>query len=108
MDLRLYFQQLGEVEQNIETPEVVIASLQTADGGRAGVLSTVSRTVAAKLIVEGRARRATDSEVKEYRSRIDRAVARAEEERLSGRVQVTLVSDQDVRAGKSSGRPLRG
>jgi hypothetical protein len=108
MDLRLYFQTLAEIEQTIETDCIVVTSLATADGGKAGVVREVSRGIAAKLFAESRARRATDAERAEYRARIDRAVAAAEQERLSSRVQVTVLADPDTRALKNINRPQRG
>jgi hypothetical protein len=107
MDLRLYFQKLAETEQIIESPNVFVTSLPTPDGGREGVVSEVSRTVAAQLFVEGRARKATDAEQAEYRGRIERAVAKAEQERLASKVQVTVVSDPELRS-RNLPRPHRG
>ena len=106
MDLRSYFQRRQEVEESIGTLFAVIVSEATSDGGKAGAVSEVSRSVAAQLIAEGRARLATDSQAREYRAGIERARAAAEQERLASRVQVTLVSDQDLRTLKGQ-RPSR-
>jgi hypothetical protein len=108
MDLRLYFQKLAETEQIIESPTLFVTSLATPDGGKEGVVSEVTRTVAAQLFVEGRARKSTDAERAEYRSRMERAVAAAEQERLASKVQVTLVSDPELRSHRNLPRPQRG
>jgi hypothetical protein len=108
MDLRLYFQRLAEIEQTIETPHVFVTSLATPDGGKQGVVSEVSRSVAAQLFVENRARHATDAERAQYRAKVERAMAAAEQERLASKVQVTVVADPDLRSLKNSPRPQRG
>lgn len=108
MDLRAYFQKLTDIEQTIETECLMVTSLATPDGGKEGVVSEVSRTVAAQLFAESRARRATDAERAQYRARMDRALAAAEQERLSSRVQVTVLADPDPRAPRLSPRPPRG
>jgi hypothetical protein len=107
MDLRLFFKKLDETEQMIETDHLVITSLATPDGGKEGVTREVTRKVAARLIVEGRARRATDSECAQYRTAVERAVTAAEQERLANKVQVTVVADPDGRGIRNPSRPPR-
>jgi XTP/dITP diphosphohydrolase len=58
MDLKVYYQKLRQVEAELTQPHVVVVSCETPDGGRAGVLSEVPRTIAAKMIVEAKARAA--------------------------------------------------
>jgi hypothetical protein len=67
MNLREYFEELRQIENALPKGNVVIVSLKTPDGGREGVRSEIDRELAAKLIVERRARQATDEEVAEYR-----------------------------------------
>jgi hypothetical protein len=55
MDLRSYYSAIRQIAAGIERADVVVVSRETADGGRAGMKSTVPRQLAAKLIVEGRA-----------------------------------------------------
>lgn len=55
MNLRAYYEAIRKIEAEILTAEVIVVSLETADGGRAGVRSTVPRKLAAKLIVDGKA-----------------------------------------------------
>jgi hypothetical protein len=65
MNLRAYYQKIREVAVELE-PEgesVWLTSLATPDGGRAGVCVEAPRELAAKLIVEGKSRKATAEEV---------------------------------------------
>jgi len=66
MDLRSYYLAIRQIAAGIERADVVVVSRETADGGRAGIKSTVPRELAAKLIVEGRA--ALDDAVEEERA----------------------------------------
>src|SRR5437667_8215233 len=83
MDLRLFYQKLRKIEQEIADPHVVVVSNETPDGGRAGQKSEVSRSGAAKLVVEGKARLATLEEANEYRNLIDQALQAAEQRNLA-------------------------
>lgn len=65
MDLRAYYKKIREVEAGIASTFVVTVSLETSDGGKAGVLTEVPRITAAKQIVEGRAQLASE-EASEY------------------------------------------
>ena len=56
MDLRVYYQKLRKAEQEIADEHVVVVSNETPDGGRPGQKTQVARAIAAKMIVEGRAR----------------------------------------------------
>ena len=108
MDIRTYFHKLQEVESSIGTESVVVVSQPTPDGGKAGVKSEVKREVAAQLIVEGRARIATDLEAREYRTEIENSRAAAEQQRMASKVQLTVLSEQDLRALRSSMRQQKG
>jgi hypothetical protein len=54
MDLREYYRTIRDKEREIAEPFVTVVSLKTLDGGRAGRKTIVPRTVAAKLIVDGK------------------------------------------------------
>jgi hypothetical protein len=56
MNLRSYYQKIRETAQGIEAGDVWVESLETRDGGKAGVFTEVSRQLAAKLIVDGKAK----------------------------------------------------
>lgn len=105
MDLRLFYQKLRKVEQEITDPHVLVVSNETPDGGRAGQKSEVSRSIAARLIVEGRARLAGAEEAAEYRAAVEQARHEAEQHTLAQKIQVNVVSEADFRAVKSASRP---
>lgn len=105
MDLRLFYQKLRKIEQEITEPHVVVVSNETPDGGRAGQKSEVARAVAAKLIVEGRARLASAGEVTEFRAGVELARQDAEQKAMAQKIQVNVVSEADFRAIKSASRP---
>lgn len=105
MDLRLFYQKLRKIEQEITEPHVVVVSNETPDGGRAGQKSEVGRAVAAKLIVEGRARLASVEEVTEFRTGVELARQDAEQKAMAQKIQVNVVSEADFRAIKSASRP---
>jgi len=104
MDLKLFYQKLRTIEQEIAEPHVVVVTHETPDGGRAGQKVEVSRRNAARLILEGRARLATTEEIAEYRNGVQEAVTVAQQRATSERVHVNLISDADLRALKSAAR----
>jgi hypothetical protein len=98
MDIRNYYQKVKQVEATIGKEYVVIVSLETPDGGRSGVFTEVSRHAAAKLAIEGKARIADEREEGEYYAQQAEIRRRSQEEEASNRVQVTLVSESDLRS----------
>jgi hypothetical protein len=103
----MYFQKLEETESTITSSDVVVVSEATPDGGKAGVTSEVSRTVAAQLITEGRARLASSDEERVFRGVKERARVALEQERLANRVHVTVLSDNEMRSLKGPQRTSR-
>jgi hypothetical protein len=104
MDLRVFFQKLRKLEQEIVEPHVVMVSHETPDGGRAGQLAEVSRSIAARLILEGHAHLATAEESAEFRSAARKALEEAQHRLMADKVQVNVISDADLRAMKSASR----
>lgn len=102
MDLRLFFQKLRKLEQEILDPHVVVVSHETPDGGRAGQLAEVSRDNAARLILEGHAHLATEGESAEFRAAARKALEEAQQRAMADKVQVNVISDADLRAMKSA------
>ncbi len=105
MDLRMFYQKLRRIEQEIADPHVVVVSHETPDGGKEGSKAEVSRANAAQLILEGRARLASTEETTDYQKTIAQALQDAEQRAISNRVQVNLISDSDLRAIKATVRP---
>jgi len=104
MDLRLFYQKLRKIEQEIAEPHVIVVSNETPDGGRPGQRAEVSRSVAARSIVEGRARLATADETADYRAGVEAALREAEQRAMAERVQVNVITDTDLRAIKSASK----
>ena len=86
MDLRVFFQKLRKIEQEIVDPHVVVVSHETPDGGRAGRLAEVSRSNAARLILEGHAQLATAEESAEFRAAARKALEEAQQRQLADKV----------------------
>ena len=105
MDLRLFYQKLRKIEQEISDPHVLLVSNETPDGGRAGQKSEVSRSLAAKMILEGRARLASADEIAEYRAGVEQARQEADQRAVAQKIQVNVVSEADFRAIKTASRP---
>ena len=97
MELKTYYKKLRELESVIVDAHVLVSSLETPDGGRAGVLTEASRRIAARLILKGKARLAGDDEAKAFREELAAARREAEQTAMAGKVQVTLVQEQDPR-----------
>lgn len=104
MDLKVYYQKMRQIEASLGEAHVVVVSQETPDGGRAGLRTEVARLVAAKLIVEGQARLATAEEAAEYRERVAEAKRAVDQAAAANRMQITVVSEADLRALKGAAR----
>lgn len=102
MDLKVYYRKIREVEAEIAGADVVVVSLETPDGGRAGVRSEVPAKIAAKLLVEGRVRLASDEEAAEHRENARLACEKALEEAAAKKLQVAIVSEPKPRSPRAS------
>jgi len=105
MDLKAYYQKIRDVEQDLKANCAVVVSLETPDGGRAGLRTEVAARTAAKMIVEGRARPASGEEEREFQDEKLEAKRVADQLAASRRMQITVVSESDLRALKG-GKPL--
>ncbi|MGI8960624.1 MAG: hypothetical protein ACR2IV_12825 [Bryobacteraceae bacterium] len=97
MDLKQYFRKIRQIEATLSETFPLVASLETADGGKPGLVSETSREVAAKMIVEGRAVLASEEEKEFYREQQACAKAAAEKTELAKHVQIAIVSDRDLK-----------
>ena len=104
MDLRVFYQKLRKIEAEIADPHVVVISNETPDGGRPGQLAEVSRSIAARLIIEGKARLATSEEAAEFRATAQQALHDARQRQMAEKVQVNVISEADLRALKNAAR----
>ena len=104
MDVKQYFRKIRELEETLTEEYPVVVSLDTADGGKGGVLAEVSRTVAARMIIDGRAVLATPAEKEKYLQQQAAARKQAERTELARRVQVAIISDRELGVMGSSKR----
>ena len=105
MDLKSYYRLIREEAAKLGEGDQVVVSLATKDGGREGVVSEAPREIAAKLIVEQRARLASEEEREAYFAK--QAAEREEYERSVElqRVQVQVMSGMEqAKANRRQGR----
>ncbi|MGQ9918000.1 MAG: hypothetical protein ACUVS7_11330 [Bryobacteraceae bacterium] len=102
MDLRRYYQELRRKEAEIEGKDIYVVSLETADGGRAGVITQVPKGLGCRLIVEGRARLATKEEAERYEQEEERKRAEFASQELARRIQVQVVAEPRAGHGGKS------
>jgi len=107
VDLTAFYRKIAEVEAQIGGDHAVVVSNETADGGRSGRTASVAKEVAARMVVEGKARLATPEEAAQHQGEMARAVEAAKKRELLGRAQVRLLSDGDIEALRGALRPAR-
>jgi hypothetical protein len=108
MDLRAFYQKIREVENTITGVYTVVVSKVTPDGGRAGVKTEVVKSVAARLVVEDKARLATVEEAQQHLTEIQDARSAAEQAVLASRVQLAIIPESELRSLKDRVRPQKG
>jgi hypothetical protein len=104
MDMKAYYQRIRDAEAAISEAFPIIASLATQDGGKPEILTEASRAVAAKAIVQGIARLATEGEAKAFRAARAEAHRSAEQAAAAARVQLAVLPAAELRrlTGRSS------
>ena len=101
MDLQMFFKKKREIESSIATPFAVVMSLDTPDGGRGGRVTEVNRGRAAQLVLEGRARLATEEESRGYHEEGTVARENAAQSAIS-RMPLAVLSEQEMRTLRTS------
>ena len=99
MDLRAYYKKVREIEGTLPRPFVVLVSIETPDGGKAGVLTEVATLSAAKHIAEGRARVATAEESDIFHARNQAAKKSAEAAAEANKMKLVVVRDKNSSLG---------
>jgi hypothetical protein len=102
MDVRSYYRKVKDTEEGLKGSEVVLVSLATPEGGKEDVRTEAPRNVAARLIVEGRARVATDAEAAEFREGLRTARQKHEREEAARRVQIVVVPQAELKTKERS------
>ncbi len=105
MDLRIYYQKIRDLERQVEDDHVVVVSLETPDGGTAGVLTEVPTKIAARMVIDGRARLSRPEEAKEFHERKAEAKRQVEEQAAASRLQLSVVPLSELERLRSKGRP---
>ena len=106
MDLRAFYKKVRETEAALPSPQVVVVSLATADGGKPGVVTEVPTPIGARMLVEGSARVASEAEAASFREQHATARRAAEDAAQAGKLQVVVVpantsaTKTPVRSGK--------
>ncbi len=96
MDVKQYYKKIREVESTLPGQYVFVVSLATPDGGKPGVVSEVTREVAAKMIVEARAVPASDDDKGAFLEQQLVARKAAHKADLARRIQVAIIAEPDV------------
>jgi hypothetical protein len=104
MDVKQYYRKIRELEASLTDEYPIIVSIETADGGKGGLLSEVSRSNAARLIIEGRAQLATKDQMEDFYNQQAAARKLAERTEISKRIQVAIVSDPELQASLTTKR----
>jgi len=97
MDLRAYYQKIRETESRLVEQFPVVVSCATQDGGKTGVCTEVSRSLAAKMLVEGVVREANADELRAFRKAQAEAKRAADEAEAANTLQFKVVSVDEVR-----------
>jgi hypothetical protein len=96
VDLKQYFRRMREIESTIVESFPLVVSLETPDGGKPGMVTEVSRATAAKMIIEGRAVLANETEKENYERQQAAARKAAEKAELAKRVQVAILANPEL------------
>ena len=102
MDLRQFYKKIKEFEDGIKTKEVIVVSNETPDGGKAGVKSEAKRSLAARMLAEGRIRLATEEEALRFHQEKEDAYKRGQDLLNSGKVQLAVLTESELKAIKSA------
>ena len=97
MNMKTYYKKLREIEASLPD-EVVLVSRDTPEGGRAGRFTEAPRHVAARLITEGVAERASESDSAAF---VEQTRVQHTEElrkRAAASIQVSVITEDQARA----------
>jgi hypothetical protein len=97
MNMKTYYKKLREVEASLPD-EVVLVSKDTPEGGRGGRFTEAPRHVAARLITEGVAERASDEDAAAFVNATREAHAEELRKRAAASIQVSIVTEEQAHA----------
>jgi hypothetical protein len=107
MDLRAYYQKIRDIESKMADEFAVVVSLETADGGKAGTFTEVSRAIAAKMLADGIALLAVAEDAARFRAQQAEAARAAEQKAAAGQVHLSVVPTSELNQLKSAVRTLQ-
>lgn len=96
MDLKIYYAKIRDTEGKITEAFPVVVSEETQDGGKGGVTMEVTKSIAARMLVEGTARPATTDEAKSFREKQAKAKQAADAAAASARLSVSVVPTETL------------
>lgn len=107
MDVMGFYRKIRQLEKEIEGDHAVVVSNETPDGGISGRTANVPKAIAARMVVEGKARLATPEESAQHHAETARAIEAGRKRELLGRAQVRLLSDGDIEALRGALKPAK-
>lgn len=105
MDLKHYYQKIRNLEATMTGTSVIVKSLETPDGGRAGTFTEVPPRVAARMVVDGVACQASDEEAQQMRECQAEAQRAAEQAVAASRVQLTVLPTSELDRLRAAAQP---
>ena len=107
MDLTAYYQKIRATGAAITDPYPVITSLETAGGGKPGVLTEVRREIAAKMIVEGEVSLASSADAAAFRASQVAAKKAADQAAAASKVQFSVLTTAELNKLKGAADSLK-
>jgi hypothetical protein len=95
---------MRQIEAAVSEPYVVLVSLETPDGGKAGLRTEVPRELAARYVVDGRARLASEEETRAFQNQQQAARKEAERKEAASRIQLAVISESELVSGRGPSR----
>jgi hypothetical protein len=105
MNLRQYYQKIQEAEASLQDDFPVMSGKDTGNGGSSSVLTETTRAIAAKMLVEGTADLASPEQAAAFRQQQADALRLVQDAADAGRVQVAVVSADEIRKLRGASRP---
>src|SRR5579871_6147705 len=100
MDLQVFYRKIRETIDKIEGLCAIVVSLESPDGGKAGVKTEVPKHIAAKMIIDGLARLASADEIRDFLAEKAEAKRKADQATAASRVQFVVMPPSEQRVSK--------
>jgi hypothetical protein len=100
VDLKAYFKKVAEIAETLVEGDQLVVSQETSDGGKAGVMTEVTKAIASRLIAEGKARLATEVEKSQWLAELEEKRKHFEQAVLAKTVHLQVVRELENLVGK--------